>query len=61
MAEYRPCPQLIIELGNRTISLSTAIEAFVLIMLTEVFDPAGATLHSMSGCKLAGCARGERL
>jgi len=25
MAEYRPCPQLIIELGNRTISLSTAM------------------------------------
>ena len=61
MAEYRHCPQLINRAGNRKYQLCREIEAFVLIMLTEVFDPAGATLHSMSGCKLVGRARGETL
>src|SRR5271165_4418975 len=60
MAEYRRCPHQLTERDSLH-HLSSAIEAFVLIMLTEVFDPAGATLHSMSGCKLAGRARGERL
>src|SRR6202167_5922294 len=44
IAEYRHCPRILTEPESHH-QLSGAIEAFVLIMLTEVFDPTGATLH----------------